>query len=171
MSKSGVVKAVLLLLSLVVVVAPILYALNLYEWNIQALVAPSYSPPKVDFRLEPVGVKFEGGELVAAFKLTNLGEVKVVFEDLDAIAYGPDGKALAPAVLGKTVTLPQNSVETLDLKISVDDAALNKLVSYLEGQKSVNIEVRGEASIRVFGSEVTAPISVSFKIGSADIGR
>ena len=171
MSKSGVVKAVLWLLSLVMIVAPIIYALNLYGWNIQALVTPSYSPPKVDFRLEPLGVKFEGGVLDAALKLSNLGEVEVVFEGLDATAYGPDGKALAPAALGKTVTLSQNTTETLDLKISVDEAALNKLISYLEERGSVNVEVKGEASIRVFGSKVTAPISASFKVSSADIGR
>jgi len=171
LSKSGVVKTVLWLLSLAVVFAPIIYALNLYEWNVQALVMPSYSPPKLDFRLEPLGVKFEGGELHAALKLSNLGEVEVVFEGLDATAYGPDGKALAPAALGKTVTLSQNTTETLDLKISVDEAALNKLISYLEERGSVNVEVKGEASIRVFGSKVTAPISASFKVSSADIGR
>jgi hypothetical protein len=171
LSRSGVVKAVLWLLSLAVVITPIVYALNLYGWDIQALVAPSYSPPRVDFRLEPLGVKFENGVLDAALKLSNLGEVEVVFEGLNATAYGPDGKALAPAALGKTVVLPQNSTETLNLKISLDEAALNRLISYLEGRVSVRVEVKGEASMRVFGSKVVAPLSASFKVGSADIGR
>jgi LEA14-like dessication related protein len=172
LSKNGVVKAVVWLLSLAVVVAPVVYALNKYEWNIQALVTPSYSPPKVDFHMEPSRVKFESGQLFAAFKLTNLGEVEVVFESLNATAYGPDGKALAPATLDKAVALPPNSTQTLTLKVSLDEATLNRLISYFtEGRDRINVEVEGEASIRVFGSKVAAPISASFEISLADIGR
>ena len=172
MSKNGIVKAVVWLLSLAVVAAPLIYALNKYEWNIQALFTPSYSPPKVEFHMEPSNVKFEGEQLCATLKLTNLGEVKVVFEGLNATAYGPDGKALAPATLDRAVALPPNSTENLTLKVSLDEAALNKLTSYLkEGRESVNIEVRGEALIRVFGSKAAAPISASFEISLEDIGR
>jgi LEA14-like dessication related protein len=172
LNKTGVVKALTLLLSIAVVFAPIVYALNKYEWNIQALVTPSYSPPKVDFHMEPSRVKFESGQLFAAFKLTNLGEVEVMFEGLNATVYGPDGVALAPATLDKAVPLPPNSTETLTMKVNVDEAALNRLMSYfIEGRDHINVEVEGEASIRVFGSKVTAPISASFEVSLADIGR
>jgi LEA14-like dessication related protein len=172
LNKIGVVKALTLLLSIAVVFAPIVYALSKYEWDIQALVTPFYSPPKVDFHMEPSRVKFESGQLFAAFKLTNLGEVKVVFESLNATAYDPDGKALAPATLDKAVALPPNSTQTLTLKVNVDEAALNRLISYfIEGRDRINVEVEGEASIRVFGSKVAAPISASFEISLADIGR
>lgn len=171
MSNSGFVKAVVWLLSLTVAVAPVIYALNEYKWDIQALFTPSYSPPKVDFHMEPSGVKFEGGQLCAAFKLTNLGEVEVVFESINATAYGPDGQALAPATLGKAVALPPNSTETLTFKVSLDEVTLNRLLSYFEGRDRINVKVEGNASIRVFGSKVAAPISTSFEISLADIGR
>jgi hypothetical protein len=50
------------------------------------MVTPLYSPPKIDFRLELSGLRFDGRYLYEEFKLTNLGEVKVVFEWYNAEA-------------------------------------------------------------------------------------
>jgi LEA14-like dessication related protein len=169
LDKTRVVKALMLLISTAAAAAPIFYALNEYGGNIQALVMPSYIPPKIDFRMEPSGVRFEGRQLLASFRLTNLGEVRLVFEGLNGTAYGPDGKALASASLDRAVSLPPNSTEVLMLKISLDGEALKRLVRYFEGRESIKVEVRGEASMLVFGSKVKAPISASFEIGLADV--
>jgi LEA14-like dessication related protein len=136
------------------------------------MVMPLYSPPKVDFRLEPSGTRFERGQLFAEFKLTNLGEVKVVFEGLNAEFYGPVGKALAPASLDKAVVSLQGSKQTLTLKVEVNEATLSKLVSYfMEGRDRISIEVRGNAVLRVFGSRVNSTISSSFEVSLTDILR
>jgi hypothetical protein len=97
------VKALMLLLSASAVLVPVVHGLAVYGWNIRAMVIPTYSPPKIDFRIEPSGLRFDRGQLYSEFKLTNLGEVKVVFEGLNVEVYGPDGKALAPASLDKAV--------------------------------------------------------------------
>jgi LEA14-like dessication related protein len=170
LNKIGVVRALTLLLSAFAAVLPIIYGLGIHGWNIQAMVTPLYNPPKIDFRLEPSGLRFDGRYLYAEFKLTNLGEVKVVFEGFNAEAYGPDGKALAPAALDKPVTSQPGSTEILTLKVEVGEAALSRFASYLmEGRDRIRVEVRGESIIRVFGSKVTAPISSSFEISLADI--
>jgi LEA14-like dessication related protein len=110
------------------------------------------------------------GGISTEFKLTNLGEVKVVFEGFNAEAYGPDGKAFAPAALDKPVTSQPGSTEILTLKVEVGEAALSRFASYLmEGRDRIRVEVRGESIIRVFGSKVTAPLSTSFEISLADI--
>ena len=170
MNRTGVVKALTLLLSTAAALAPVIHALNMYKWDIRALVTPTYTPPRVDFQMEPSGVRFEGRQIYVTFKLTNLGEVKVAFEGLNATAYGPDGRALAPATLDEAVSLPPNSMKTLTLRVNIDEAAQNRLISYFkEGRDRVNIGVRGEASIRVLGSKVTAPIAASFEISLTDI--
>lgn len=170
MNKIGVVRALTLLLSAFAAVSPIIYGLGIHGWNIQAMLTPLYSPPKIDFRLEPSGLRFDGRYLYAEFKLTNLEEVKVVFEGFNGESYGPDGKVLAPTTLDKAITSPPGSTETLTLKVEVGEAALSRLTSYfMEGKDRISIEVRGEAVIRVFGSKVTAPISSSFEISLADI--
>lgn len=169
MNKVRVVKAVMLLLSAVAAVAPIIYALNMYSWDFQALFTPSYFPPKIDFRMEVASVRAEGNQLYATFKLTNLGEVEVEVEGLNATAYGPDGEALAPATLDKAVVSAPNSTENLVLKVSLDNTAINRLKSYFVERSHVNMEVRGEASMRVFGSRATVPITASFEINAADI--
>jgi LEA14-like dessication related protein len=162
----------MLLLSASTVLLPIIYGLTVYGWNIQAMIMPSYSPPKIDFRLEPSGTRFERGQLLAEFKLTNLGEVKVVLEGLSAEVYGPDGKALAPASLDKAVVSIPGSTQTLTLKVEVNEAAFSKIASYfMEGRDRINIEVRGNAMLRVFGSKVTAPVSSSFELNLKDILR
>jgi hypothetical protein len=90
------------------------------------MVTPLYSPPKIDFRLESSGLRFDGKYLYTEFKLTNLGEVKVVFEGFNVEACGPDGKALAPAALDKPVTSQPGSTEILTLKVEVGEAALSR---------------------------------------------
>jgi LEA14-like dessication related protein len=167
MDKKSAVKAITLLLSASLVLVPIIYALNEYNWDVQALITPSYTPPKVDFRMEPSGVKLEGGQLRATFKLINLGEVEVIFESLNAAAYGPDGQALASATLDKGVVSHPNSTEVLIL--NVDKAALNKLMPYFKDRDRIKIEVKGEALVRVFGSKVIVPISLPFEISLTDI--
>jgi LEA14-like dessication related protein len=138
LNKTAAVKALMLLLSASTVLVPIVYGLAVYGWNIQAMVMPLYNPPKIDFRLEPSGIRFERGQLLAEFKLTNLGEVKVVFEGLNAEVYGPDGKALAPASLDKGVVSIPGSTQTLTLKVEVNQAAFSKLVSYFtEGRDRI----------------------------------
>jgi LEA14-like dessication related protein len=136
------------------------------------MVVPLYTPPKIDSRLEPSGIRFERGQLLAEFKLTNLGEVKVMFEGLNAEVYGPDGKALAPASLDKAVVSIPGSTQTLTLKVEVNEATLSKIASYfMEGRDRINIEVRGNAILRVFGSRVIAPVSSSFELKLKDILR
>jgi LEA14-like dessication related protein len=105
------------LFSLIMVIAPIIYGINSCGWNIQAFVTPSYSPPKIDFHVEFSGLRFEDKQLLAIFKLTNLGEVRIVFDALNATVYGPDGEALAPAILYKPVVSQPNSTEALILKV------------------------------------------------------
>jgi len=92
LNKINIIKAIMLLLSAAVVVAPVIYALNKYEWSIQVLVMLSYSPPNVSFHIEPSKIKFEEEQLFANFKLINVGEVKVEFERLNTMLYGPDGQ-------------------------------------------------------------------------------
>ena len=157
------------LLSVIIVVAPIIYGMSSCGWSIQAFVTPSYSPPKIDFHVESSGLRFEDKQLLAIFKLTNLGEVRIVFDALNATVYGPDGEALAPAILYKPVVSQPNSTETLILKVGFDEAALRKLPSYFEGRERVDFEVKGVASIHVFASKVTAPLSTSFEVSLTDI--
>ncbi len=80
MNKTATVKALMLLFSASAVLVPIVYDLAIYGWNLQAMVVPLYTPPKIESRLEPLGIRFERGQLLAEFKLTNLGEVKLVLE-------------------------------------------------------------------------------------------
>jgi hypothetical protein len=174
LNKTATVKALMLLLSASTVLVPIVYGLAVYGWNVQAMVVPLYTPPKIDFRLEPSGLRFERGQLLAELKLTNLGEVKVMFEKLNAEVYGPDGKALAPASLDKAVVSLPGSTQTLTLKVKVEvnEATLSRIASYFMGGRDIiSIEVRGNAVLRVFGSKVTAPISSSFEVSLKDILR
>jgi LEA14-like dessication related protein len=134
------------------------------------MIAPTYNPPKIDFRLEPSGLKLERGRLYAELKVTNMGEVKAVFEGLDAEFYGPDGRALASAKLERTVALPAGSTETLTLRLEADEAALKGLASYaLRGLDRIKVEVRGEARLHVLGSRVVAPLSISYELGLEDV--
>ncbi|MBC7130238.1 hypothetical protein H5T51_03315 [Candidatus Bathyarchaeota archaeon] len=169
MNKVTAVKVVILLLSITVAIGPIIFALGRYDWNVQALFTPSYSPPKIDFFMEAAGVRAEGTLLYATFKLVNRGEVEVEFVELSGSVYGPDDVALAPASLDKSVVSPPNSTKNLVMKISLDPYAINRLKSYFEEQNQVTLEVRCEVSVRVFGSSVTVPFTTPFRINAGDI--
>lgn len=159
----------MLALSFIVVIVPIIFAFNDYSWNVTDLITPSYSPPKIDFRMEAAGVRVEGKQLHANFRLANFGEVEVVVEGLNATAYGPNGEALAPAMLDEAVVSAPGSTENFTLKVSLSDAAIKRIASYLKERGSVSIGVKGEASIRVFSSHVKAPITAAFEISAVDV--
>jgi hypothetical protein len=92
-----------------------------------------------------------------------------VFEGLNAELYGPDGRALASAKLERAVALLPGSTEALALRLEVGEAALKGLTSYaLRGLERIKVEVRGEATLRVFGSRVVAPLSLSYELGLED---
>jgi len=169
LNKVSVVKVTMLKLSIGVVLSSIILALNEYGWDVSPLITPSYSPPKVDFRMQTVGVKAEGKQLQAIFKLTNLGEVQLQLESLNATAYGPDGRPLAPAILAQAVILAPNSSENIALSLSLNEDPVSRLISYFEGRNSTNVEVRGEATMRVLGSLFSAPITSSFQLSIEDI--
>jgi hypothetical protein len=170
MDKASLVKTITLLLSASTLLLPIVYGLSVHGWNLWAMVAPTYNPPKIEFRLEPSGLKLERGRLYAELKVTNMGEVRAVFEGLDAELYGPDGRALASAKLERTVALLPGSTEVLALRLEVGETALKGLASYaLRGLQRIKVEVRGEARLQVLGSMVLAPLSVSYELGLEDL--
>jgi len=172
MDKASLIKTITLLLSASALLSPIVYGLSIHGWNLWAMIAPTYNPPKIDFRLEPSGLKLERGRLYLELKVTNAGEVKVVFEGLNAELYSPDGRALASAKLERAVALLPGSTEALALRLEVGEAALKGLASYaFRGLDRIKVEVRGEAALRVFGSRVVAPLSLSYELGLEDFLR
>jgi hypothetical protein len=92
LNKTSIVKVTILLLSLATILLPIALAFNQYGQNIYKLFIPSYEPPKID--LSPgrfLGFRIEDGDLYADLEFMNRGEVKVVFESLDAMVYTTKG--------------------------------------------------------------------------------
>ncbi|MBO3754890.1 MAG: hypothetical protein FGF53_08475 [Candidatus Brockarchaeota archaeon] len=169
MNKVNVVRVTLLLLSIGVVLAPIVLALDQYDWDLASLITPSYSPPKVDFRMGVVGVRVEDGELYVVLRLTNLGEVQLKLESLNATAYGPDGGVLAPVMLTQAVVSVPNSTEDVILKFNLVEDTVGRLLSYFRDRDRVSVEVSGDMSIEVFGSIVTAPLKISFQLSLEDV--
>jgi hypothetical protein len=55
----AVVKAITLLFSSLAAMLPIVYGLAAHGWDVRSMLAPSYTPPKVDFRLEFSGFRLD----------------------------------------------------------------------------------------------------------------
>jgi len=160
----------MLALSAVVVLVPILQGLSQYSWNVSQLVTPSYSPPKVDFSMRFVDVKFEGGDLYATFELKNLGEVRMKLEGLNATAYGPDRSAIAPAALVRGVSLEPGAADAVLIRLSINEDAFKALASYIIEAGRVDLEVKGTVVVEIFGSRATMPITTSFSVDRARLG-
>jgi hypothetical protein len=73
LNKTAAVKALMLLLSASAVLVPIVYGLAIYGWNVQAMVVPLYTPPKIDSRLEPSGIRFKRGTAPCGVQAHELG--------------------------------------------------------------------------------------------------
>jgi len=142
-------KAVRILITLLSIAAflPLLYGLNSYNWDLKALLTPSYTPPKVDFRMEPEGLRFEQGKLILSIKLTNLGEIEAKIEGLNVTLYS-NGIAVATGSLEKPVLSRPNSTEELKISITSFHGIPSK------------IEAKGETFIRVLGSLVRVPVEI-----------
>ncbi len=163
-----IVKIVMTILSAVVVLAPLIQALNQYNWNISTLITPSYSPPKVDFSTMFTSVRIEGRVLYITLKIENRGEVRVVLEDLNATAY-VDEIVIAPITLTDKVSLEPGEAKAAILKLILNDKAINTLIPYLIKKDRVNLGVKGTVFIRVLGSRASIPFTSSFSISRSDL--
>lgn len=160
----------MLTLSIGTVIGPLVYALTQYELDISTLFTPEYSPPKVDFTINTKGVKVKNGELQATCELKNQGEVKVALYTVNASVYGPDQKKIAPVNLLKPVLSAPQSTENFTLTITLNNSILSKFYPYFKEQNEIEAQIKGEANIKVFGSNVTAPLQVSINLKAEDLG-
>ena len=169
MDKVRIVSFLMLALSAFVMLAPVLHALSVYEWDFQSLITPVYSPPKIDFSMRFVGVRVDVRILYSTFSLSNVGEVDIALDSLNATAYSPKGEAVASATLLKAVKVKAGSSENLTLKFTLNDAAVEALASYLM-KDHVDLKVEGTAVVGVLGSKAIAPFSASFPLSRTDLG-
>ena len=160
----------MLILSLGVTVGPIMFAFEQSEWNVSALFTPVYSPPKIDFSINVEDVRIENGDLHVTCELKNQGEIKMVWDSVNASAYGPDGEKMAPVNLTEPVVSVPQFKKTFVMNVNLDNSVLSRLSSYFINESRVHVEIRGEADMRVLGSTVTAPVQFSFFINAEDLG-
>ncbi|MEM2370711.1 MAG: hypothetical protein QXH51_07395 [Candidatus Bathyarchaeia archaeon] len=170
MSKTGIVKAVMLLLSLAAFFLPLIQALDQYDWNIHALITPIYAPPRIDFSTRFLGLSVEESSLQVNLEVTNKGEIKVVLEGLNATVYAPGGVSVAHASLGQRVFLEPNAAENVAIKVVFGMRVVSALAPFLTGRDSVGLSVNGTLTLSILGSRVVAPINFSFTINRGDLG-
>ncbi len=170
MREATVSKVVMLMLSLGVMIGPIVFAFEQSEWDVSALFTPVYSPPKIDFSINMEDVRIENGDLHVICELKNLGEIKMVWDGVNASAYGPDGEKIAPVNLTELVVSVPQSKKTFVMNVNLDNSVLSRLSSYFIDEDRVHVEIKGEADMRVLGSTVTAPVQFSFFITTEDLG-
>ena len=115
------------------------------------------------------GVRVNGRTLYSTFSLSNVGEVDVTFDSLNATVYGTKGEAVASATLLKAVKVKAGSSENFTLKFTLDDVAVEALASYLV-KDHVDLKVEGTAVLGVLGSKAIAPFSASFPLSKTDLG-
>jgi hypothetical protein len=75
------VKALMLLLSASAVLVPVVHGLAVYGWNIRAMVIPTYSPPKIDFRIEPSGLRFDRDSSIQSSSSPTWGRLRWCLKD------------------------------------------------------------------------------------------
>lgn len=170
LERTTAVKVLMLMLSIGSAIGPLVYALKQYEWDVSVLFTPKYSPPKVDFTINIKDVRVKTGELQTICELKNRGEVKVALYAVNASVYGPDQKKIAPVNLLKPVLSAPQSAENFTLTIILNDSILSKFYPYFKEQNEIEAQIRGEANIKVFGSNVTAPLQVSINVKAEDLG-
>jgi len=96
--------------------------------------------------------------------------VKVALYAVNASVYGPDQKKIAPVNLLKPVLSAPQSAENFTLTIILNNSILSKFYPYFKEQNEIEAQIRGEANIKVFGSNVTAPLQVSINVKAEDLG-
>jgi hypothetical protein len=72
----AVVKAITLLLSSLAAILPIVYGLAAHGWDVRGMLTPSYTPPKVDFRLEFSGFRLDKRGLYADSRSQTWGRLR-----------------------------------------------------------------------------------------------
>jgi hypothetical protein len=170
LNKTGIVKVTIMLLDSLAILLPIALALNQYGQNIHKLFTPSYEPPKID--ISPgrfLGFRIEDRNLYATFEFMNRGEVKVIFESLNAMVYTSKGTPVASASLSRRISLEPGGVENVTFKLAFNTTVWDALTPLLLDENSVELKVNGTLTLGILGSKVIIPVSLPLAISRFEL--
>ena len=134
------------------ILAPIVYGLCLYGWDVQSMMVPSYKSPGMGFSVgdaEPV--LFEDLTVINV-SVTNTGECPITVTDFQApVLYR--GNKIGEAYLRYPVSIPSGETAYLIIVVELSNATLSDVV-----------ELPGRLRVKLMGLLVEAPLNITVSI-------
>ena len=153
----------LIVLGLSLSLGPILYGLNLYDWDLDRVISINYTLPRIDFDSRLNDIYFRGGRLYIEYIIINMGEVNISITDLDASIYGLDGEYLADVYILESIDIFSGESETLIVYVDMDEGTISRFIEYIMGDGG-RILLRGNLIILAFSSRVEYPLDITIDI-------
>ena len=137
------------------ILAPIVYGLCLYGWDVQSMMVPSYKSPGMGFSIgdaEPV--LFEDLTVINV-SVTNTGECPITVTDFQApVLYR--GNKVGEVYLRYPVSIPLGETTYLIIVVELSNATLSDVV----------VELPGRVRVELMGLVVEAPLNITVSIGT-----
>ncbi|MCS7143307.1 MAG: hypothetical protein NZ920_05950 [Aigarchaeota archaeon] len=164
------VKYLSLAISVLVGLTPIVVAFHQHSWNLQSLITPIYSPPRVDYSIEIKEAVISERERVVqlTFELSNLGDVGFSVRELRGKAVLA-GEITTPIELTQAIDLPPATRGTMTIKLPLDESAVLKLVPFIMTKERITVEITSSLNVHVLSSMVTVPFRTSLTIESSKL--
>lgn len=150
----------LTILSTLIAISPILYAFSSYNWDVETLITPVYTPPKVNFDVKLRDVSIQGLELHMLFDVKNTGEINVRIDRIQATIYDEAGDEVGSGELATPISIASGETGVLDVVLRIDEKALPKLLRRDPLQPTIRLKVEGVTEAIVLGVKASIPISI-----------
>lgn len=162
------VKVLTILIALLSIFSPIIYALVNNNWNISYLVTPVYELPRLKIDSEIMSPRITNETISLPIAIKNHGEIGIIVKNILANISSKDGEIRFPIKYHKEECIAPNSSTIIILNISKTIAT--KLFDYLWKKEveifSINVDLNAE----ILGAEVEVLFMKEFHFSLLDLG-
>jgi len=168
----GFVKALASLLTFIAFIAPIVYGLGEYDWNLSSMIKPSFQIPEIGIDARFKSLKYADSKLILILQVDNSGEVDLEIISFEGKVYAFKDIELGRLNLAEEISLPAGSSRKIALHLNPRAEALTEIYSKIlrEQYEKADLFIEGEMRIRVFGIITEIPVSERFEISLQDLG-
>lgn len=135
------------------ILAPIVYGLSLYGWDVQSMMVPSYKSPGMGFSIGDAEPALFEDLTAINVSVTNTGECPITVTDFQApVLYR--GNKIGEAYLRYPVSIPSGETAYLIIVVELSNATLSDVV----------VELPGRVRVKLMGLLVEAPLNITVSI-------
>lgn len=163
------IRVVLSIIVLLIAMAPILYGLHMYNWDISKFVMPEeFKPPEISIDYKVSGYEISEDGIIIKMLITDNSDFE--FTIFNISGYVITDSFSVPLRLNEPVTLKPRESREIEVFIKPSDEFLTSLITQIIKNREISLNLDIDVLVDVYGAKVTLPLKLSRIISIKELG-